>query len=137
MEIERSDRFAPEAQAFDDAAWAELDAERGRVWDERPMALTARSDGQIVGTARGWIGMGIAYLTTIVVRRGERDKGIGARLLTAFEEAARETGVHRLALRTEKGNPAQRFYERHGWRVEAEFPDWYHGAMYVQMRKDV
>ncbi len=137
MRIERGDRFDPEAQAFDDAAWAEWDAAQGHVWEEQPITLTVRREGRVMGTARGWIGMRMAYLYSIIVRPEDRSAGIGAQLLAAFEQAAEEAGVRRLALRTKQGNPAQRFYERHGWHVEAEFPDWYHGETYVQMRKDL
>jgi GNAT superfamily N-acetyltransferase len=79
----------------------------------------------------------MGYLSELIVERELRGEGIGARLLSAFERLAAERGFHRLALVTEQGGGSQRFYQRHGWRPEAELPDWFFGRTYITMRKDL
>lgn len=69
------------------------------------------------GGTREWLQAGDAYLEFLEVRRDLRNRGIGAGLMQAIEEAVRTRGIHRIRLHTGEGNiGAQRFYERHGWK---------------------
>jgi phosphinothricin acetyltransferase len=53
---------------------------------------------------------------SVYVAREARGRGIGAALLTALEERAREAGYHKLVLAAFPGNEAgMRLYERHGF----------------------
>lgn len=61
-----------------------------------------------------------ARLTALVVDRNVRSRGLGALLLDACEEAAREMGSSALELTTrEERRDAHRFYERQGYRHTA------------------
>ncbi|MBI2170261.1 MAG: GNAT family N-acetyltransferase [Actinobacteria bacterium] len=139
LEITESVTLAPDERVWLDAEWARLEdsLEGGLRWDERPVALTARRDGEVVGVAVGWTNQGVGYLSELVVAAGERGTGVGSHLLAAFEDLCRRRGAARLALRTNEGFAAQRFYEGRGWRVEATVPEWVRGTPFLEMRKDV
>ncbi|MGI9606207.1 MAG: GNAT family N-acetyltransferase [Acidimicrobiales bacterium] len=60
------------------------------------------------------------YLQDVAVDDDHRGKGIGALLIDAMEERARQSGCRRFVLDVaEKNSGAQRLYERRGMRVEA------------------
>ena len=68
----------------------------------------------------------------MLVGRAWRRHGIGARLLRAAEEAAREAGRTLLTLDTFTGGDAERFYERNGWTRAGSVPKYAlfpHGGM--------
>jgi GNAT superfamily N-acetyltransferase len=99
-------------------------AERG----ERVVIL-AEVDGAIVGTVqviwaqpenqphRGDV-------SKMLVHRRARRHGVGATLLTAAESAARAAGRTVLVLDTVTGTDAYRLYERQGWTLCGEIPNY-------------
>jgi GNAT superfamily N-acetyltransferase len=137
IDIELARELSVEAKTFVDREWTRVHDDLGESFDREPYVLTARRNGRIVGVARGWTGIRMGYLSELIVDGDLRGEGIGARLLSAFERLAAERGFCRLALVTEKGGGSQRFYQQHGWRPEAEMPDWYFGRTFVTMRKDI
>ncbi len=63
------------------------------------------------------------YLQAIAVDKEVRGDGVGARLMDAIEEQARESGSTRLSLDVSaKNERARRFYERRGMAVESQWP---------------
>jgi GNAT superfamily N-acetyltransferase len=80
--------------------------------------LVAAEGGQPVGLAwflrQGTLGMG-GYLRLMAVLPGAQSRGVGARLLAAFEEALAESSGHGFLLCSDFNASAQAFYERHGW----------------------
>lgn len=115
MEI-RIREVADEAtvDAFLDAQWESLDPE---PWTSATCVLTMEREDRIIGAATGSCEAGVAHLSELMVAAGERNSGLGARLLAAFEEWGAEQGAHQYTLKTRLDGPARRFYERHGWRV--------------------
>jgi GNAT superfamily N-acetyltransferase len=63
---------------------------------------------------------GAAYLRLLLVACP--GTGIGARLLAAAEDAARQRGNHVYLLATTDNLGARRFYERHGYRYVGNLP---------------
>ena len=138
LRIERHVQLDLQPQAFASEQWKLHDAERQESFERQAFALVARTEnGNVTGTATGWMGMTVAYLSELIVDHVQRRHGVGTRLLIAFEALAREEGITRLALRTEKDGAAQDFYAHRGWWVEAELSDWYNGRTYVHMRKNL
>lgn len=135
VEITEAGQLDSDLRSWLDDQWAMHNRGADRTWDERPLALTARREGEVVGAATGWTNEGVAHLSELMVAPEARTQGVGGRLLEAFEDVARGRGCHRLSLRTEQGNPAQAVYERKGWQVEAVFEDWVGGHPTVQMWK--
>ncbi len=52
-----------------------------------------------------------------------RGRGVGARVLAALEECARERGLERVCLSVRGGTGREAFYLRHGYALEAVLPD--------------
>jgi GNAT superfamily N-acetyltransferase/DNA-binding transcriptional ArsR family regulator len=89
------------------------------------LGVVAELDGEVVGAAfcrlfteddhgHGFIDDRTPELA-ISVWEGHRGSGIGARLLTNLEEAARQAGIDRLSLSVDNENPARRLYLRNGY----------------------
>jgi GNAT superfamily N-acetyltransferase len=103
-----------DVRPFLDAHWQALDPE---PWTTAQAVIRAERGGELIGVATCTMDAGVAHLSELMVAEGERNGGLGARLLAAFEEWAARHGAHKLTLHTRHHGPAQPFYERHGWRV--------------------
>ena len=137
LELTVSDALDAEAQAFNDAAWSDMHQAPTGSDTERVFAITARRDGAIVGTADGHTFGDTAYLANLIVDAAVRGEGIGAHLLAAFESLAAERACTHVTLRTADGDPAQTFYERHGWRVTGKLPAFRRNRDFVAMRREL
>jgi GNAT superfamily N-acetyltransferase len=63
-------------------------------------------------------------LSKMLVHRRARNRGIGAALLRAAEDAARDAGRTLLVLDTVTGGAGERLYRRLGWSRVGEVPDY-------------
>ena len=112
-----------------------LTVEQAEAWwrqafsaaDARAIFLVARAEGRIVGTVQlhpAWAPNQPhrAELVKLLVHRGSRGAGLGARLMEAAEEAARQTGFTLLTLDAKRGTPAERLYRRQGWTHAGTIP---------------
>jgi len=104
-------------------------------WEERPLALTARRDGRVVGTAEGWTHGGVGYLSRLLVAADCRGEGVGTQLLAAFESEATARECSRLVVRTFADSRAERFYRGRGWVEEARWP-WVDGRVFLQLVRE-
>ena len=108
------------------------DAGEGEVWtlyeailgDHDQRLLVAEDGGRIVGSAHVMVlrhlGRSLsrsAAVEGVVVDTSYRRKGVGAALMQAAANAAREAGCYKLALTSNVARPsAHRFYSRLGWK---------------------
>lgn len=120
-------------RAFLDAQWQAIDP---TPWVGGKCVITAERDGRLIGVARCGVGAGVAHLSELMVAAGERNSGLGTRLLATFEEWAATHHAHKLTLNTRLDGPAQRFYERHGWRAVHVLERHYLHQEYVGMVKE-
>ena len=92
--------------------------------DRDQRLLVAEDGGQLVGSAHvtvlGHIGRSLsrsAVVEAVVVDPAYRRKGVGAALMRAAAEAAREAGCYKLTLTSNLARTgAHRFYSRLGWK---------------------
>jgi GNAT superfamily N-acetyltransferase len=73
-----------------------------------------------------------ADVAKMQVHRSARRRGVGAALMKAAEEAAREAGKTLLVLDTVTGSDAERLYARLGWQRCGVIPNyalWPHGGL--------
>ncbi|MET0292087.1 MAG: GNAT family N-acetyltransferase [Steroidobacteraceae bacterium] len=91
--------------------------------------LVAREGGILVGmvnllyTVSTALGERVAWVEDLIVEPESRGRGLGALLLEAVAEVARDQGVRRLTLLTDGDNvDAQRFYARHGFTPSRMVP---------------
>jgi GNAT superfamily N-acetyltransferase len=86
-----------------------------------------------------------ADIAKMQVHRSARRRGVGAALIRAAEDAAREAGKTLLVLDTVTGSDAERLYTRLGWQRCGVIPDyalWPNGGLcsttvfYRQMKDD-
>jgi GNAT superfamily N-acetyltransferase len=119
---------------------APLDGERAEAFwrgvaagvaagDRRLLVAREERDGEVLGTVQVVFAPQEnqphrADVAKMLVGRRARRRGIGAALMRAAEEAAREAGRSVLVLDTVTGGDAERLYERVGWRRVGVIPNY-------------
>jgi len=107
------------------------------TWEVHHYALAAYEDRRIVCAAMFKIEAGLGKLSQIVTAADHRGWGIGAATLASVEEICQREGCHKITLKTYWNSEAQRFYEKHGYEVEAVLRRDLHGVDMCQMCKFV
>jgi ribosomal protein S18 acetylase RimI-like enzyme len=92
------------------------------------------TEGTLRAGAHGWVWATWFYLETLWVDPDLRGQGWGHRLLQDAEAEAERLGATRALLETHDFQ-ARPFYERHGYGVAAEVPDYPPGGAYFVMTK--
>jgi len=116
----------PLAPAKAQAFWRRVAA--GVAAGERAL-LVAADDTGIVGTVQLVLDQPEnqphrADLSKMLVHRRARRQGLGAGLLRAAEQMARDCGKTLLVLDTNEGSDAERLYSRMGWVRVGTIPDY-------------
>jgi GNAT superfamily N-acetyltransferase len=111
---------------------ADLDRLEAAVMDElvaasphpppRPLTVTARDGGRMVGGCSGWTWDGCGELVSLWVEPAARGEGLGRRLLEAAEAEAGRRGCRRLVLFTHASQGAGR-YPAMGWELVGRVED--------------
>ncbi|HET8757468.1 MAG TPA: GNAT family N-acetyltransferase [Solirubrobacteraceae bacterium] len=105
------------------------------ICDARDLAATLHDpQGELVGGAQGWTWGATGWVERLWVRADARHRGLGTRLLTAFESEARARGCAQLGLTTHTFQ-APDFYRRHGFEVVGELLDYPLGHASLLLRK--
>jgi 2'-5' RNA ligase len=110
-----------------------------RAWPDprRPLAITARRDGEVVGVAAGWTNGALAHLGELFVAPEARKQGVASQVVAAFLSAAAERGATRCRLRADDATDAHAFYLARGWREEARYSGASDGVATVQFARDL
>lgn len=95
---------------------------------ERILIVAEDTSGRIVGTVQVMLKLPENQphrgdLIKMLVHRCARKQGVGAALLTAAEQHARDAGKYLLVLDTITGHAGDRLYARHGWQRAGEIPN--------------
>ena len=99
------------------------------------LTFTMRDDdGQLQGAALGEAGRGWLHVSLIWVHEDYRNLGHGSALLSALESEARANRCQQAYLDT-FDYQARPFYEKHGYRVFGELPDYPQGHTRFFMKK--
>ncbi|MBI4268426.1 GNAT family N-acetyltransferase [Candidatus Uhrbacteria bacterium] len=100
-------------------------------------AFVARDGEVIVGYIKCMFDMGILNMDSLIIAEKYRGQGIATQLVATAEEKGKEMGGHKMRLETGSDWKAKDFYEKLGYRVRAELPDYYAHRNYVLMDKDL
>lgn len=97
------------------------------TWLEEQTVLGGYVDGELAGLValRSYATRKFrhkAVLWCIYVREAARARGLGAALVEAILEEARQQDLEQVLLTVSEGNPAQRLYERCGFTVYGQEP---------------
>lgn len=138
MEIVEAKREAVEP--FLDREWRGVNLEQfgsadPEVWKAQEHALAAYEGGEMVGALVFKIEAGVGKLSQLLVATTHRDKGVGGRLLSRFEEVCQKEGCHKVRLITYADSRAEGFYSLHGYVREGLLRRDLHGVDMSQMAK--
>jgi GNAT superfamily N-acetyltransferase len=108
-----------------EAFWREVAA--GVDSGERALVVAEGTDGAIVGTVQVVLRQPEnqphrADVCKMLVHRSARRRGLGAALMRAAEDVAREEGKTLLVLDTVEGGDAERLYTSLGWQLAGRIP---------------
>ena len=117
----------PLSRAKADAFWQ--DVAHHVASGERALWVARDGDGLIVGTVQVVFAQKEnqphrAEISKLLVHRRARRHGLGARLMGAAEQGARDAGKSVLVLDTATGGGAESLYERLGWQFCGRIPDY-------------
>ena len=139
IQIEGEDH--PDLKAFSAGEWPVVDKEHfgdQQVDFSKPkFALKAIEDGQIVGYLAMTLDMGVLHIDSLLVGERHRGKGVAKRLLVAAEDRARDMGCHKAWLETGKDWKARIFYEKQGYALRVELPNYYAHQDFIIMDKEL
>lgn len=102
---------------------------QGVALGERIVLVAENAQRRIVGTVQLIIAQPEnqphrADVAKMLVHRDARRQGIGLRLMSAIDDAARVAGKSVLVLDTVTGGPAEKLYERSGWQRVGVVPNY-------------
>ncbi|WP_046864366.1 GNAT family N-acetyltransferase [Microvirga massiliensis] len=120
--------MAPLSQERANSFWKGV-AESVAASERILLAAQDSPDGQIVGTVQVVLRQPEnqphrADIAKMLVHRRVRNRGVGAALMRAAEEAARAAGKTVLVLDTVTGSNAERLYTRLGWQKSGVIPNY-------------
>ncbi len=116
-------------EAFLEREWTAENADRFAAADSRPQwawreyCLAAYENGEVVGAAVFRVRGGVGHLSNVISTRTRRSQGIGGALVEEFVRRARDLNCHKLTLVTYHEDQSLRFYQRHGFEIEAVLKD--------------
>jgi GNAT superfamily N-acetyltransferase len=100
----------------------------------RPLILALHDEaGAVIGGLWASTGYGWLYTQMLLVPEGLRGQGVGQQLMQRAEDEARRRGCHHAWVDTQFG--ARPFYERLGYAVFGELPDYPPGFSRTFLRK--
>ena len=107
------------------------------IWDWQNLAVAVHSGNECLGGLVGFTAQGWLFVKWLWIVDGARGQGLGAAAMAEAEKAAIGRGCHAAWLDT--FNPAaKRFYERVGYTLFGELPDFpiRHTRYFLQKRLD-
>ena len=105
--------------------------------DDEELSAFLRDDaGNLVGGVYGWVFGGTGEVALLWVREDARGRGLGGRLLAAFEQQAAALGCHQMVMHTHSFQ-APAFYRKHGYQDVAAIDDYPTGHAWHVLRKDL
>lgn len=100
-------------------------------WQEKHFRFKALENGKLVGTIDGKYESGVLYIGALITAEKNRGKGIGSALLKKAEEFGKKYGAHRTWLLTGKDWTSNNFYQKLGFKLIGDLPDFYFHTDFV------
>jgi len=105
-------------------------------WKMEEHIITAKKNKEILGVAQFRIIGGVGYLSTLLVKEEYRGKGfIGGKLLSQFEDKAKNNNCHKLSLKSYKDSQSSNFFASKGYLIEGILKNDIHGIDWVMFAK--
>ena len=112
-----------EAKRFVKNEWKIFDEENNCIHKERKFEIIIKDSEKIIGYALYKVLGGTIYLGQIIVKKNQRNKGVGKILLDYFEKHGTKLRCHRAFLETsEIHKEAIKFYKSNNYKVLAVMP---------------
>lgn len=106
-------------------------------WVTKQFAFKATLEEEIIGCATGVFESGVVELSTLIVDKNHRKKGIGKMLLNQVIEWAKPLGAHKIILSTMERWEAAKFYKHLGFTLAGKLPNHYLKRDFVLYSKEI
>jgi ribosomal protein S18 acetylase RimI-like enzyme len=127
-------RPRPEDLALVQAFIREETLARAGLGEESDLGVEVRWQGELVGACYGGTWGGTCELESLWVRPNLRQRGLGARLLTAAESEAARRGCHQVVLFSH-WIQAPGYYEHRGYEIVGRVEEYPAGSDAIWYRK--
>lgn len=132
-------RGKEEVEGYGLSLWKEFGEESGMPDKEEILYFSIEDEkrGKRLGFMKVKIRLGIASLDELILEKGSRNRGIGAKALSFFEGIAEKEACHKLRVKTcpELMPAAYYLYKKHGYREEAWLRNDYFNKDWVILSK--
>lgn len=128
---------------FEIPAWAAADRDHygkettWESWAGEKFLFAAKQEGHIVGVVAGKLTAGVVYIERLISHPDKRGLGIGTQLMQQAETWARDHGAHLIYLDTGKDWDANHLYQKLGYTITSEIPDYYYHQDFVIYTKSL
>ena len=100
-------------------------------WIEKKYRFKATDNGKIVGTVSGKFESGVVYISALITAEKYRGQGIGSLLVQKVEDFGKKYGAHQIWLVTGKNWSENNFYQKLGFTLTGNLPDFYFHTDFV------
>jgi len=106
-------------------------------WTEKKFRFKAVENGEIVGTVSGKYESGVVYISSLITHEDYRGQGIGTMLVQKVQEFGKKNGAHLMWLNTGKEWSENSFYQKLGFKLIADLPDFYFHTDFVIYTREI
>lgn len=119
MKIQKLKKSNKKIEEFLKAEWSKADLKHfGKVvdWTEQEYHLKVMVGRKLAGYVNFTIEAGVCTIENLIIADEQQRKGIGRQLIEEVEKIAKDSKVHKITLETGKGWPAEKFYQKLGYK---------------------
>jgi ribosomal protein S18 acetylase RimI-like enzyme len=106
-------------------------------WQENKFRYKAVENGEIVGMVSGKYESGVLYIGNLITTQSARGRGVGTMLVNKAEEFGKKHGAHLIWLVTGKKWSENTFYQKLGFEIQGQLPDFYYHTDFVIYTKPI
>jgi len=133
-QIKKGDK---KAELFRRKEWEKFNKENKYIWREKTYIFIAIDGKRIIGYIRFIINGSASYLDQLIVKKEDRGKGIGDKLINKFENISKKYKCHVMYIKTSNiHKEAIELYKKNNYKISARLNNFeYHFNWYIMEKR--